>query len=140
MPSRFIFHPILENKRSRLILLGYLLIAGAVAYGFYLQVNHTLQVAGLSRMSTLLWEDMRFKVILSPRFMVGITFATALFASTLTSRFVIGPIKRIERWLQDWADGLNPFPLLVRRGDKFVYFVSLLNTLYQKLTRPPQAQ
>jgi hypothetical protein len=140
MAARLIFHPVLENKRSRLIFSVYLLIAAAIEVGFLYQLNYTLGLAGLARDSDMLLSISSIKFTLSLSFQIGLTVAVALFASALTARFVIGPIKRIEQWLKDWDDNLNPFPLLVRKNDKFVYFVSLLNALYQKLNRPRQQQ
>lgn len=137
MSSRFFLHPILENYRSRIIFAIFFVIAFAIGLGYGSQVNATLQLAGLRETDPFFQDNHMARVLMSNLFRFSLVFLVTVIATALTARKIVGPIKRIEQWLSDWNDNLNPFPLLVRKNDKFSRLVELLNHLYQASNRPP---
>lgn len=128
MPSRVIFHPILENRRSRLIFFIFLLISASLGAACWLHVKNALSVANVQIDS----------VLLTKMFWIPLVVITTIIATVFTAWQVVGPTARIEQWLRDWNDQLTPFPLLVRKNDKFARLAELLNKLYQKMSRPAQ--
>ena len=138
MPSRIIFHPILENRRSRLIFFIFLTVSLAFGYACWNHLKKTLAFAGIAPDSPLLLSSSSAKLLTSISFWIGVLVVTTIIATAFTAWQVVGPTARIEQWLRDWNDNLNPFALLVRKNDKFARLAKLLNQLYQKANRPPQ--
>lgn len=138
MPSRLIMHPIFENKRSRLIFIIFAAISFGIGITCWIQISRTLEEAGLTRQFSMIQENTWARVLLSNYFQAALILVSAVIGTGLTARHVVGPIKRIEQWLGDWNNNLNPFPLLVRKGDKFSHLVDILNKLYAQSNKPPE--
>ena len=132
--SRFVFHPILANKRSRWIFFWYLSATMIVGGFVWWKINQILVQAGVGGWDPREFERWFLTILLSPHFRYGVILAAAGIAGTMTAHYVIGPIRRIEEWVAHWEEGKSQPPLNVCANDKFQTLVGLLNKLRNKLS------
>lgn len=128
--SRFVFHPVLRINRSRSLLFYFLLLSGLVGSLSWYEFDQILKSAGLSAGlldPTSAWYT---TLLVSPYFRIGLIMGSAILGSSFTAHYVIGPVKRIEKWINKWKLGIDVDPLQVRRGDKFERMFQLLNELH----------
>lgn len=133
MHLRFVFHPVLSHKRSRLIYLWFLFVGslmglymGWTVYGSILQ----LQAMG----SYPDFVDRPFiRIFLAPYILLTVILISSTLAAALTAHIVVGPIKRIQEWVMDWNQGNPMEPLQIRRDDKYTKIAEWLNRLHQKI-------
>ncbi|OVE76110.1 hypothetical protein BVX98_06425 [bacterium F11] len=132
--SRFVLHPVLLNKRSRLIFIWFLMVSiliGGAIYWKFQQILSQADVLNDLRTTPLKWY---LSVLLSPHFKVTLVLASAALAGAITAHYVVGPVRRIEQWIKDWKSGLTISELRVRQGDKFTTLVRILNDLHAKFS------
>ena len=139
MTSRFWLHPVLLNRQSRHLFIIYFLILASLGALLWWQYDAALQHAGIdlalfSRSAPWAWG-----MIVSPYFRVGFLLMGALLASGWVGKYIVGPVKRIEQYLEYWEAGSELKPLRVREDEKFSALVHLVNGMYEKVHRsPPQ--
>jgi len=138
--ARYIFHPVLAHKRSRLIFIGYLVISIFVGGVLWWRMHQILQYADVRHLLIAPSNSGVLNFFLSPHFKYTLILASALLAATLTAHYVVGPLKRIERWVMDWETGQPVRELTVRSEDKFWTLVRLINQLKEKINPPRKLQ
>jgi hypothetical protein len=130
---RTLTHPIFSNSRSRLILFSFFIvtaISSGVLWGLTLRA---LKSANILIFYPTFHPSWYVALLTSPILHVVVSVLAALIGATLTSSYVIGPIKRLEQWLQDWDAGHRLRPFTVRKRD-YLYenIASLINQLHEK--------
>jgi hypothetical protein len=133
MPSRILFHPVIQNRRSRLVFIIFLTTSVLTQLFCILYLNGVLKEAGVIIIPS------NPGILMSNYMRIGLGLGATIIATAISAWHVVGPTLRIEQWLMDWRDRLNPFPLLVRKNDKFAHLAELLNQLYRKANRPNQS-
>ena len=134
MPARFVLHPVLLNKRSRLIFIWFLFVALFLGLALFWKLDQIITQIGLSPVVPLKSGPWYIKVLFSLHFKYSLVLAAALLGGALTAHHVVGPIKRMEQWILDWEAGKNISEFRVRQKDKFSPLTDLLNQIREKLT------
>lgn len=81
MPSRIIFHPIVENRRSRLIFFIFAVISLALGLACWVHIKKTLAFAGIPLGSPLLTNTASVKFLTSIQFWAGLLLVTTIVAT-----------------------------------------------------------
>jgi hypothetical protein len=131
--ARMLIHPVLGNSRSRLILFSYFVvtaISSGISWGLTLRALKSADILIFYQTFHPSWY---VGLLTSPIVHMAVSALAALIGATLTSTYVIGPIKRLEQWLQDWDAGHKLPPFNVRKRD-YLYenIASLINQLHEK--------
>ena len=137
MTSRLLFHPILLNRQSRHLFIIFLLLSIFVGGLLWWQFNTAVLVAGIDLPSFAQSAPWYMGIIVSPYFRIGLIFMGSILAAGTVGKYVVGPVKRIEQWLEYWEAGTSLKPLKVREEDKFSTLVQRLNDMYNKTHRSP---
>src|SRR3989338_11322000 len=103
--SRFIFHPVIEHKKSRALFILFLLLALAAGVVFFWYVEYYLNQANLNLNPLYLQQHPKLKLLLSFYLRMGVVLMVSVIATGITARVMVGPIKRIEKWLEAWDRG-----------------------------------
>ncbi len=130
---RLVVHPVLGNKRSRFILFTYLLVAALSNGALWWLTLRMLKGAGILIFYHSFHPGWAVDLLTSPILHVATALIAVLVGATLTSVYVIGPVRRLEQWLKDWQVGHNLPPFKVRDRD-YLYenIASLINQLHDK--------
>lgn len=134
MAKRSVFlHPILSNPRSRMIL--FIFAGMAAVFGVLTSVytDYLLKKNGVVIEMDLMNRHKALMFFMSTGFQIFLTLITASIGAALTSKHVIGPVKRIEQWLLDMEAGHDMVPLKLREGDKFEKLCDLINKLHKRI-------
>jgi hypothetical protein len=130
---RLVIHPVMENKRSRAILISYFLIAALSNGALWWMTLRMLKKAGVLIFYQTFQPSWYVGWLTSPILHVAVAVIAVLIGTALTSVYVVGPVKRLEQWLNDWQQGhkLPPFKV---RGKDYLYenVASLINRLHDK--------
>lgn len=130
---RMVIHPVLGHKRSRFILFTYLFV-GALSNGVLWWLTlRVLKAADISIFSRGFHPSWYVDLLTSPVLHVSAALMAIVVGATITSTWVVGPVKRLEQWLKDWEAGHNLRPFKVRDNDHLYENVaSLINQLHEK--------
>jgi hypothetical protein len=127
--SRLVLHPILLDKRSRFVFLILLTVAVLVGILAWIKLESALKQAGVSVIYGPPSSNLPLSIMLSSYFRAGLVLATAILAGAVTGQHIVGPVRRIQRWLEAYEQGQTGQPLKVRSSDKFYRLVELINRL-----------
>jgi hypothetical protein len=130
--ARVVLHPILLNKRSRVIFLWYLLLAFGVGIYSWIKFESVLRQADIQLLTVLPQLHWMVGLMSSWYVRVALIFVSAVLAGAISAPYVVGPVKRLEEWLHDWEQNQPLKPLKLRDGDKFSKLVDLINQLRNK--------
>jgi len=133
--SRFVYHPVLGNKKSVFIFFSYFSMALILGGLFWWKLDSALMNADVFLSDGRIQLNTLQKMLLSVHFRVVVIMVAALIGTALTAHHVVGPIRRLEQWMKDWEMGKNIPDLKVRSSDKFEYFVQLINELHRKIPK-----
>jgi len=126
--GRFYFHPVLTHPRSRFIFFLFLILSASLGALCWLRLSDALQQAGVT--SADISAGHPFLVfLLTPTFRIVLVALSAWLAAGFTAHRVVGPIERLENWLERAQDEKNPAGFRLRKGDKYYKLVLLINRL-----------
>jgi hypothetical protein len=133
--GRLLLHPVLLNRRSRSLLLWYLLSSCVTSLLLWWRLGQLAAASGVDLSAAALGAPPLGRVLLAPYVRVLVAIASAGIATGITAIAIVGPIRRIEEWLTAWERGLDIRPLRVREGDPYETIMRLLNELRVKWAR-----
>lgn len=127
---RYVFHPVLRNRRSVSIFLVNLvaaLVMMAVMGKEFVSIFFDAGVS-LTRFSSGF-----VSLLFSPVTHLGFAAVAITLGTGFTAIYVVGPIRRMEQWLKDWDAGYEVTPLRLRGGDNvYQNIVRMMNQLREK--------
>lgn len=130
--ARLLTHPVLVQKRSITIFFSFLSAAVVVGGVLLWNMNGIVERAGINMYVIPSDGNVWLKLLLSNIVRGAVILITVAFSAGLTSKHVLGPVKRIEQWLQDLDAGHDISALKVRSADEYEKLVKLINELYEK--------
>lgn len=132
--SRMVLHPVLLHPRSRILFIYFFFLTAFVGLFMGYEFRQIVSKSGIDLTYGSPSHGWLVSMFVSVYFQVAMVLLAALLSSALTAQFVVGPVKRIEQWLQDWQSGKKLPPLKVRNKDKFAKLVDLINLFHEKLS------
>ena len=130
--NRFFYHPMVQNKYSFKIFLFYSTVAICLSLFMSWKLNNLFFNAGVDLNSQALQLSTLETIFFSFGFQFVVVMLAGLFAAGLVAKHIIGPTKRIEKWLMDWKRGKKQEKLKIRINDKYDNMVFLINALYER--------
>jgi hypothetical protein len=128
--GRYIFHPVLTHPRSRFIFFLFLVLSAVLGGLCWMRITDAFQQAGVS-MEEMAAHDPLLRVLISPIFRIILGVIAAWIAAGFTAHHVVGPVDRLELWLETPHREKTP-AFRLRKGDKYYKLVQLINRLFKQ--------
>ncbi len=135
MRRRLIVHPAYQFRFMLSFVMGILFIVGVLGgmgvYGIRELARENLLSPDQQALLLKKSEDLIFLVLAAGAVLISLFSFISLYLSFR----VVGPLYRVEIWLERILEGFTPKPVKVRKRDELHSLVELLNRIFQKLHR-----
>ncbi|MCB4756654.1 MAG: hypothetical protein LHV69_06430 [Elusimicrobia bacterium] len=133
---RFALHPVLSQKKSRMIFFLFLIASIFIGGLYWYRFNQIILGTHIDRFQLYRSADFLLSFFLSIYVRLALIGIVAVIGTGLTCKHIIGPYRRIVEWLEQVENGARLPPLKVRKRDLMQSMVHLLNEVYNTIHKP----